>query len=191
MTPARKLTVEFIGTLFLMFTVGMAVHSAGSLAPLAIGALLMVMVFTGGHISDGHHNPAVSPAVSPRRKLASRDYPPYIVTQVIGAILAGLLIRGLGDRPHSPVAVAGTGKMLIAEFLFTFALCWVVLNVATANDTVHQRANGRIPPAQGLRQARHHLARTTRTRPLQRPERGVVARNRTPGPRVRPSAGAS
>jgi aquaporin Z len=61
MSPlARKLTVEFIGTFFLMFTVGMAIATAGTLAPLAIGSALMVMVFAGAHISGGHYNPAVS-----------------------------------------------------------------------------------------------------------------------------------
>ena len=64
----RKLVVEFIGTFFLVFTVGMAVANAGDLAPLAIGSALMVMVFAGGHISGGHYNPAVSTAVYLRRE---------------------------------------------------------------------------------------------------------------------------
>jgi aquaporin Z len=91
-TLARKLTVEFIGTFFLMFTVGMTTATAGTLAPLAIGAVLMVMVFAGGHISGGHYNPAVSTAVLLRGKMAARDYLPYIVTQGAAAILAGLAI---------------------------------------------------------------------------------------------------
>jgi aquaporin Z len=94
-TLARKLTVEFIGTFFLMFTVGMATATAGNLAPLAIGAVLMVMVFAGGHISGGHYNPAVSTAVLLRGKMAASDYLPYIVTQAVAAILGGLLVRGL------------------------------------------------------------------------------------------------
>ena len=134
-TLARKLTVEFIGTFFLMFTVGMAIASAGTLAPLAIGAVLMVMVFAGGHISGGHFNPAVSTAVLLRGKLARTDYLPYVVTQACAAIVAGALVDALGYGPHGAVPVAGTGKMLVVEFLFTFALCYVVLNVATAKDT--------------------------------------------------------
>ena len=61
----RKLVVEFIGTFMLVFTVGMATDKvgAGALAPLAIGAVLMVMVFAGGHVSGAHFNPAVSTAV--------------------------------------------------------------------------------------------------------------------------------
>jgi aquaporin Z len=134
-TLSRKLTVEFIGTFFLMFTVGMASATAGNLAPLAIGTTLMVMAFAGGHISGGHFNPAVSTAVMLRGKLASGDWSAYIAAQAVAAILAGLLVSGLGYGPATDLAVAGAGKMLIVEFLFTFALCYVVLNVATAEDT--------------------------------------------------------
>ena len=136
MSPlSRKLTVEFIGTFFLMFTVGMASATAGNLAPLAIGATLMVMAFAGGHISGGHFNPAVSSAVLLRGKLPTGDWAAYVAVQIVAAILAGLLVSGLGYGPANVLAVAGAGKMLIVEFLFTFALCYVVLNVATAKDT--------------------------------------------------------
>jgi aquaporin Z len=131
----RKLAVEFIGTFFLVFTVGMAVATAGTLAPLAIGGALMVMVFAGGHVSGGHYNPAVSLAVLLRRKLSPGDAAGYVVVQVLGALAAAAIVAILGYTPKSPAAVAGAGKMLIAEFLFTFALCYVVLNVATAKDT--------------------------------------------------------
>ena len=135
MTLSRKVTVEFIGTFFLMFTVGTAVATAGSLAPLAIGSVLMVMVFAGGHISGGHYNPAVSTAVLARGRMTAGEYVPYVVAQLAAAVMAALLVRGLGYGPHHVAAVAGTGKMLVAEFLFTFALCFVVLNVATARGT--------------------------------------------------------
>jgi aquaporin Z len=131
----RKLTVEFIGTFFLAFTVGTAVATAGTLAPLAIGSALMVMVFAGGHVSGGHYNPAVSTAVFARGKLTGSEYVSYVVTQVAAGILAGLLVRAVGYAPHSAAAVAATGKMLLVEFLFTFALCYVVLNVATSKGT--------------------------------------------------------
>ena len=142
MTLSRKLTVEFIGTFFLMFTVGMAAATAGSLAPLAIGAVLMVMVFAGGHISGAHYNPAVSTAVLVRGRMAVEEFLPYVVTQSVAAIIAGLLIRGLGYAPHAPAAVAGTGTMLVVELLFTFALAYVVLNVATARDTANNSFYG-------------------------------------------------
>jgi aquaporin Z len=131
----RKLGVEFIGTFFLVFTVGMAVASAGTLAPLAIGAVLMVMVFAGGHVSGAHYNPAVSTAVLIRGKMTPDEYVAYVVTQVLAAIAAAVVVIVLGYDPAATVAVAGAGKMLIVEFLFTFALAYVVLNVATAKDT--------------------------------------------------------
>jgi aquaporin Z len=134
-TLARKLTVEFIGTFLLVFTAGMAIATAGTLAPLAIGAVVMVLVFAGGHISGGHYNPAISLAVLLRGRMGRGDYLPYVVAQCVGGVLAALLVRGLGYNPANTLAVAGTGKMLIVEFLFTFALCYVVLNVATARGT--------------------------------------------------------
>lgn len=131
----RKLVVEFIGTFFLVFTVGMAVATAGDLAPLAIGAALMVMVFAGGHVSGAHYNPAVSTAVFLRGKMPQSEYLPYMVSQAAGAIAAAIVVIILEFDPDETAEFAGAGKMLIVEFLFTFALAWVVLNVATARGT--------------------------------------------------------
>jgi aquaporin Z len=132
----RKLVVEFVGMFLFVFTVGMATNKAGAgaLAPLAIGSVLMVMVFAGGHVSGGHFNPAVSTAVLVRGRMATNEYVAYIATQFAAAVLAGFVVRYVGGRePHA--VVASSGKMLVAEFLFTFALAWVVLNVATARGT--------------------------------------------------------
>jgi aquaporin Z len=131
----RKLAVEFIGTFFLVFTVGMASKTAGTFAPLAIGAVLMVMVFAGGHVSGGHYNPAVSTAVLLRGKLSQAEYVPYVATQVLAGIVAALVVIALGYDPATPIPTAGIGSMLVVEFLFTFALAYVVLNVATAKST--------------------------------------------------------
>jgi aquaporin Z len=132
----RKLVVEFVGMFLFMFTVGMATNTAGAgaLAPLAIGSVLMVMVFAGGHVSGGHFNPAVSTAVFLRGRMPSTELATYVVTQCVAAVIAGLLVRYVGgSEAHTPVASAG--KMLTAEFMFTFALVWVVLHVATARGT--------------------------------------------------------
>ncbi|HEX6761949.1 MAG TPA: aquaporin [Gaiellaceae bacterium] len=133
----RKLVVEFVGMFLFMFTVGMATEKAGAgaFAPLAIGSVLMVMVFAGGHVSGGHFNPAVSTAVFLRRRMAANEFAAYVLTQVVAAVIAGFLVRYVGGR-ESHLAVASSGKMLIAEFLFTFALAWVVLHVATARGTL-------------------------------------------------------
>jgi aquaporin Z len=113
----------------------MAVATAGNLAPLAIGGALMVMVFAGGHVSGGHYNPAVSTAVLLRGKLTRKEYGGYVGAQALAALVAAAVVAILGYTPKSALPVAGAGKMLIVEFLFTFALAYVVLNVATADDT--------------------------------------------------------
>lgn len=134
MGDPRKPIIEFIGTFFLVLTVGTAVAHAEAFAPLAIGASLMVMVFAGGHISGGHFNPAVSIAVFLRGKLSSSDLSAYIVAQIVGGVVAALVVSLLGDTPDA-AADFPVGKSLIAELLFTFALCFVVLQVATSRGT--------------------------------------------------------
>jgi aquaporin Z len=61
--PVRNYLTEFIGTFFLVLTIGLTVLGGTQLAPLAIGSSLMIMVYMGGHVSGGHYNPAVSLAV--------------------------------------------------------------------------------------------------------------------------------
>lgn len=140
--PIAKLVVEFIGTFFLVFTIGMTVKSpdAAALAPLAIGSALMVMVYAGGHFSGGHYNPAVTLGVTLRGKCSWADAIPYMVAQVIAAVVAGLLVTFVkGSTSAAPPAgnpnVYGIPAILLVEFLFTFALVYVVLNTATAKGT--------------------------------------------------------
>lgn len=132
-----KYIYEFIGTFFLVFTIGMVVlgGKVGLFAPLAIGSILAVMIFAGGHISGGHYNPAVSFAVFLRKRLSIKDLGFYWVAQCLGAVVAAIVTIYLrGGKAEAPVQI-DTIKALIAEFLFTFALCYVVLNVATAKAT--------------------------------------------------------
>ena len=136
--PMKKYLVEFIGTFFLVFTVGNTVIApgAGSLAPLAIGASLMVMVFAGGHVSGGHFNPAVTLAVWIRGKCDTKDVVPYWIAQILAAFVAAYLVGKIKMAGAAqPLALASWKPAFVAEFLFTFALCWVVLNVATSTGT--------------------------------------------------------
>ena len=134
----NKYIAEFIGTFFLVLTIGCTGIGAGTgvIAPLAIGAALMVMVFAGGHISGAHYNPAVTLGVLIRGKLQIADVIPYLVAQFVGASVAALLvIKTLrAGAPVTPLA-PHVGPALLAEFLFTFALVYVVLNAATAEGT--------------------------------------------------------
>ena len=132
----KKYIVELIGTFFLVFTVGCTVVGSGTaLAPLAIGAALMVMVFAGGHISGGHYNPAVTIGVWMRGRCDTADVGPYIISQVLGATLAAIAVRYLKSGASVSAMNLDLGPALVAEFLFTFALVFVVLNTATAKGT--------------------------------------------------------
>lgn len=132
----RKLVVEAIGTFFLILTIGLVATQTdmGAFPALAIGSALMVMVYAGGHISGAHYNPAVTLAVFIRGKATGKDLGAYMVAQIIGGLaaagVAGLFVPPPIDTPELIVLPA-----LIAEFLFTFALAYTVLNVATTRGT--------------------------------------------------------
>src|SRR6185295_5881459 len=113
----------------------MAVRSGAALAPIAIGASLMVMVFAGGHVSGAHFNPAVSLAVFMRGKLTGKDLIPYWVAQLLAGVVAACIVSFIHGGKVAVPALHPTVPSVIVEFLFTFALAWVVLNVATHKST--------------------------------------------------------
>lgn len=133
----NKYIAEFIGTFFLILTIGCTVIGAGAgvIAPLAIGAALMVMVYAGGHISGGHYNPAVTLGVLIRGKLKVADALPYVASQLLAAVAAAATVKFLRAGIDVTPMVPKIGPALLAEFLFTFALVYVVLNSATAEGT--------------------------------------------------------
>jgi len=132
-----KLAVELIGTFFLVLTIGQVViePGAGAMAPLAIGAVLMTMVYAGGHVSGAHYNPAVTLGVVLRGKATMKELPGYWAAQVVGALLAAGAVALLKPDAAPTALVPGTVPAFVAELLFTFALVFVVLNVATARGT--------------------------------------------------------
>ena len=135
-----KFVVEAIGTFFLVFTVGAAVTTASPLAPVGIGAVLMVMIYAGAHLSGGHYNPAVTLAVLVRRRIGLGDALGYWIVQFGAGLLAAIAVRDIvgADRvaARGPLTLSGHALLaaFAAELLFTFALCYVVLNVATSRD---------------------------------------------------------
>lgn len=133
----RKLLTEFIGTFFLVLTIGLTVTSGSQFAPIAIGTSLMIMVYMGGHVSGGHYNPAVSLAALMRGALPSKDFIPYVVSQAAGAIVAALMVNVITGQTFAPApaATASTLGALLIEILYTFALALVVLNTATSKKT--------------------------------------------------------
>src|SRR5712671_584991 len=117
-----KYITEFIGTFFLVLVVALTGNAT------AIGSVLMVMVYAGGHISGAHYNPAVTLAVLIRGKINITDAVAYWVVQFIGAIAAyGLVSYFVKELPTEPAPLADTTKALVAEFIATFALAYVVL----------------------------------------------------------------
>lgn len=134
----RKLLTEAIGTFFFVLTIGCTVilsadATKGIIPPLAIGSALMVMIYAGGHLSGGHYNPAVTLAVAIRGRLPKAEIVPYWGAQILGAVLAAgvaMYLTGGVAKPAGPPA--DIGKAFVAELLYTFALAYVVLNVATA-----------------------------------------------------------
>ena len=105
----NKYLTEFIGAFFLVATIGFtAVNRSdpGLIAPLAIGSALMVMIYAGGHISGGHYNPAVTLGVYMRGKMPTADVVPYWVAQILGAIVAALIVRFVNGAPTNPPQVS-------------------------------------------------------------------------------------
>jgi aquaporin Z len=137
-TMQQKLTTEFIGTFFLSLTICTAAvyGSAGDYAPFGIAATLMVMIYAGGHISGAHYNPAVTVSIYLRGACEKDEVLPYIFSQVIAAISAAIIVESLlfPDALSPEMADLGTDAV-VAELLFTFALAYVILNVATTEST--------------------------------------------------------
>jgi aquaporin Z len=132
----QKYAAEFIGTFFLVLTVGSTGIAAGPgvIPPLAIGSVLMVMIYAGGHVSGAHYNPAVTIGVFVRGRLAAADVGPYWIAQLAAGIAAAAIVLFFKTAEAvrlEPVVASA----FVAEFLFTFALVYVVLNVATAKAT--------------------------------------------------------
>jgi len=133
----RKYIVEFIGTFFLVLTIGMVVLGGqGDFASLGIAAVLMVMVYAGGHISGAHYNPAVTLAVLIRGRITAPEAIGYMIVQVLGATAAAFLVTYfMAEKMQEVVPQANNLKAILAEFFGTFALAYVVLNVATSKET--------------------------------------------------------
>ena len=138
-TMQQKLTTEFIGTFFLSLTICTAAVfpvPAGEYAPFGIAATLMVMIYAGGHISGAHYNPAVTVSIYLRGACEKDEVLPYIASQVIAAVSAAIVVENLLLPDELPPVAADLGTdAIVAELLFTFALAYVILNVATTEST--------------------------------------------------------
>lgn len=135
----KKYLVEFIGTFFLVFTVGSTLlFGASNVVPaVAIGFILMVMVYAGGYISGGHYNPAVSLAAVLRGSLPASQWIPYSVAQIVGGVAGAFIVNYLAaPEIYTRSADFSIPGLVIGEFLFTFALCYVVLLTTTSRGVI-------------------------------------------------------
>jgi aquaporin Z len=145
----NKYITEFIGTFFLVLTI--CSNVVNPLAPVAIGSVLMVMIYAGGHISGAHFNPAVTLGVTLRGKCSPQDAVAYILFQVVGGVAAVFTAKFIHAKLYDEVARMASaapikefpvGPAFVAELLFTFALVWVVLNSATSKGTANNSFYG-------------------------------------------------
>ena len=139
-----KLITEFIGTFFLCLTICVAgvFGLSGQNAPFAIAGTLMVMIYAGAHISGAHYNPAVTISIWIRGACEKSEVVPYALSQLVAGFLAALIAANLivtgsisEDYPIEMFEPSGTeASIIVSEFLFTFALVFVILNVATSES---------------------------------------------------------
>lgn len=148
MHTMRKYVVEFIGTFFLVLAVCAAVrmqegNGFTNFAPLAIGLALTVMVYAGGHISGAHYNPAISLAIFFRGKMSVVEMIGYWVVQLMAGVIAALIASNLFDyKVNLDPDMENNMSAVVAEIIGTFALGYVVLNVATSPKTANNHYYG-------------------------------------------------
>jgi len=134
-SPIPKYVAEFIGTFMLVFSVGCNVLTGQAVwGVTSIACTLMVSIYALGGVSGANFNPAVSLALGLANKLAWKDVAIYIVVQLTAGVAAGFsyaaFFKNIFDLQPSPGY--GFFQTLLAEFLYTFMLCFVVLNVAAS-----------------------------------------------------------
>ena len=135
----NQLIAEFIGTYFLYLIIGLCIiePAAGSFTPIAVAIGLAALVYGCGHLSKAHFNPATTVTYFCAGTHSSRAFAPYVVVILIAAVIASMTLPILKPEGLAEIQTAeiSLGKALLAEFLFTFALMWVILNVAIAQGT--------------------------------------------------------
>jgi aquaporin Z len=143
----KTFLVEFVGTMIFVLTFGLTLvpPGVGPFAPLAIGLMLAAMIYAGGPVSGGHFNPAVTLAVWLRGKCAGKVVLPYVLAQLVAGALAGILVNYLRSGTSAASAVPTVHDLLklgVVEFIFTFALVYVFLAVATSSKNVGNSYSG-------------------------------------------------
>lgn len=152
--PAAKYLAEFVGTYLLIFTVGCNVLSGNAVwAGVSIGSVLMVSIYALGGISGANFNPAVSLTLGLTKVMGGpgmdfKEVAIYMAVQIVAGIAAAfsyatLFGKGFNNNPDvGPAPGFGTVEAGLSEFLYTFMLCFVVLNVAAASSNTPNQFYG-------------------------------------------------
>merc|ERR1719174_1127611 len=152
---AKKCLSEFVGTFFLVLTVGLNVTCQSAAGALSIAGSLIAAIYACGNVSGAHLNPAVSTALLLSGRdigFPMSDYFPYVVSQLLGGVVAGLTYAGITGVSF-PLG-HGTGyswaDVTFAEFTYTFVLCFTVLNVASLQKAEKMMDGGKSQQMYGL-----------------------------------------
>jgi len=146
----RAYVSELLGSTLLVLAVLTATLSGSDLAPVAVGAALVALVYTCAPMSGAQLNPALSLATVIRGTLPVVELVPYLAAQLLGALVAYLLTAGIyGDQIDALPGPVDLKGLVVAAFLvelaFSFALAWVYLGTL-----------GRLARADGTVEARDH-----------------------------------
>lgn len=143
----KKYISELIGTFSLVFcgTGAMTVNevTAGDVTHVGVaitwGLIVMAMIYAFGEISGAHFNPAVTIAFAYAKKFAWKEVPKYIVMQLVGAVLASLVLLYLfpdAEFYGATIPTLDMWRAFVFELLLTFFLMLVIINVSTGSKEV-------------------------------------------------------
>ena len=134
----KEYIVEAIGTFILTLVVALSAD------PIAVGAVLIAMVYSFGYISGAHFNPAVTFAVYQIKKIKKEDAVRYVASQMAGAFLAAAAISYITNKTFylTPSVKSGFWKAFSIEAIFTFLLVTVVLNTAVSEEQKNNQFYG-------------------------------------------------
>lgn len=147
----QKVIAEVIGTYFVIFTGcgSVAVNKIyGSVTFPGIcvvwGLIVMVMIYSVGHISGAHFNPAVTVTFAIFRHFPHKQVPIYVVAQLLGSVLASgslYLIFDVKDEAFfGTIPVGSNVQSLVLEIIISFLLMFVISGVATDNRSIGELA---------------------------------------------------
>merc|ERR1719389_621944 len=147
----KQFVSEFLGTFYLVLTVGLNVIGGSKAPALSIAASLMCMIYALGGVSGAHFNPAVTTALTLAGKSPAGDIPHYMAAQLLGGLSASLTYSAITGKavPLGPGSGHSMSTAGFAEIMYTFVLCFVVLNVATLSGQ-HLTNGGKAKQIYGL-----------------------------------------